>query len=64
MGVDNNGRQLAERMVQIRSLAALALGEIGNWDAAASLAKTIDDKNPQIALAAAQASLRLVQKQQ
>ncbi len=64
MGVGNNSRQLAERMVQIRSLAALALGEIGNWDAAASLAKTIDDKNPQIALAAAQASLRLVQKQE
>ncbi len=64
MGVGNNSRQLAERMVQIRSLAALALGEIGNWEAASALGKAINDSNPQVALAAAQASLRLVQKQE
>ncbi len=63
MGVGMGERQLAERMVQIRSLAALALGEIGNWDAAAALGKAVDDKDAQVALAAAHASLRLVQKQ-
>ncbi len=64
MGVGMSDRQLAERIVQIRSLAALALGEIGNWDAAAALGKAVDDRDPQIALAAAHASLRLVQKHQ
>ncbi len=63
MGVGLGERQWAERMVQIRSLAALALGEIGNWDAAAALGKAVDDKDAQVALAAAHASLRLVQKQ-
>ena len=64
MGVGMHDRQLAERIVQIRSLAALALGEIGHWDAASALSKAINDKNPQIALAAAQASMRLVQMQE
>ena len=63
MGVGMRDRQLAERMVQIRSLAALALGEIGNWDAASALGKAVNDKDPQVALAAAHGSLRLVQKQ-
>ena len=63
MGVGMRDRQLAERMVQIRSLAALALGEIGSWDAASALSKAVNDKDPQVALAAAHGSLRLVQKQ-
>ena len=54
--------QLPQRIVQIRSLAALALGEIGNWRAAGPLAKAVDDMDPQVALAAARASLRLLQK--
>ena len=54
--------QLAQRIVQIRSLAALALGEIGKWRAAGPLSKAVDDKDPQVALAAARASLQLLQK--
>ncbi|MCK4850077.1 MAG: HEAT repeat domain-containing protein [Phycisphaerae bacterium] len=63
MGLAMGERQVAQRIVQIRSLAALALGEIGNWDAAAALAQAVDDRDPQVALAAAHASLRLLQKQ-
>ena len=62
MGLGSNSPQLAQRIGQIRSLAALALGEIGNWDAATALAKALDDTDPQVALAAASASLRLLQK--
>ena len=62
MGVGMRERQVEERIVQIRSLAALALGEIGNWDAASALDKALDDSDPQIALAAAHAALRLVKK--
>ena len=54
--------QLAQRIVHIRSLAALALGEIGDWDAAGPLGRAVDDADPQVALAAARASLQLLQK--
>lgn len=63
MAVSMNQPRFIERMSQIRSMAALALGEIGNWEAAAGLTKALDDKDSQVALAAAVGSLRLLQKQ-
>jgi len=63
MGVGTGEQQFAQRIVQIRSLAALALGDIGNWDAGVALDKAVNDEDPRVALAAAYAAIRLLQKQ-
>ena len=62
MGLDRNDPELPQRITQIRSLAALALGQIGVWDGARALQRALADDDPQVALAAARASLRLLQK--
>ena len=62
MGVEPNNPQIEIKISQIRSLAAQALGDIGRWDAARPLKTALGDKDPQVALAAAQGSLRLLIK--
>ena len=62
IGVGPDDPQLQNEITKIRSAAALALGEIGQWDAAKHLAKNIDDKDPHVALAAAYGSLKLLIK--
>ena len=62
MGLDPRDPELPQRIVQIRSMAALALGQIGLWDGASALKQALDDDDPQVALSAARGALRLLQK--
>ena len=61
-GLSPDDPQLAMVISQIRSLAAQALGDIGRWEAAGRLRKALDDEDPQVVLAAAYGSLRLLLK--
>ena len=61
-GLGRDDPQLEIIISQIRSLAAQALGDSGRWEAAESLSKALDDKDPQVALAAAYGSLKLLIK--
>jgi len=61
-GLGRDDLQLEIVISQIRSLAAQALGDSGRWEAAESLSKALDDKDPQVALAAAYGSLKLLIK--
>ena len=61
-GLSQDDPQFAMVISQIRSLAAQALGEIGRWEAADRLRKALDDEDPQVALAAAYGSLKLLLK--
>ena len=60
MGISYDDPQLEIEITKIRSAAALALGDIGRWEAAKHLGKTLDDRDAQVALAAAYASLKLL----
>ncbi|NIA06827.1 MAG: hypothetical protein GWP14_04170 [Actinobacteria bacterium] len=60
MGISYEDPQLQTEITKIRSAAALALGDIGRWDAAKHLEKILDDGNAQVALAAAYATLKLL----
>ena len=62
MGIGYENAQLKTEITKIRSAAALALGDIGRWEATKHLGKTLDDKDDQVALAAANASLKLLIK--
>lgn len=62
MGISQEDPQLQTELNKIRSVAALALGDIGRWSAASHLSAAIDDRNPEVALAAANAALKLLIK--
>ena len=62
MGISPEDPQLQTELTKIRSVAALALGDIGRWEAAKYLADAIDDPDAQVALAAANAALKLLIK--
>lgn len=62
LGVDPNGSEMNTVVSQIRSLAALTLGDIGRWDSAHLLDTALDDEDQHVALAAAYGSIRLLIK--
>ena len=60
MGISYEDPQLQAELTKIRSAAALALGDIGRWEAAKHLGKTLDDRDAHVALAAAYSTLKLL----
>jgi HEAT repeat protein len=62
MGISTDDPQIDTEISKIRALAALALGEIGRWEAAKHLGRTMDDRDAQVALASAYSTLKLLIK--